>query len=81
MTVRAGDIRPGKCFAVADLQSVRRVLGVKGGLVSFEARTSMLLFREWPTRAELPLSTFENEAAIEVGCDYVPGRSAERIYL
>ena len=76
-----GDVRPGKCFAIRGGQGVRRVVAVKQGIVTFEARTLKLTRRDWPTRLEAPMSAFVEEAEIEVGCDYVAGGSDDLLFV
>lgn len=71
-TYRAGDVRPGKCFATggdAKLQ-VRRVFSVANGMVAYEARDPKSRKGQWSGRAEIPMEQFLTEAAREVGCDY-----------
>lgn len=72
MTYRAGDVRPGKCFATggeARLQ-VRRVISVVNGMVAYEARDPKSRKGVWSARAEIAMEPFLSEAAREVGCDY-----------
>ena len=73
--LRSGDVRPGKCFASGADGGVRRVLTVRDGLVTFESRGDTPSRKAWPSRSEAPLDVFLAEAAMEVGCDYVAGRS------
>ena len=73
--LRPGDVRPGKCFASGTDGGVRRVLTVRNGLVTFESRGETPSRKGWPGRSEASLDVFLAEAAMEVGCDYVAGRS------
>ena len=73
MTYRAGDVRPGKCFATAGegRPQVRRVCSVSGGLVIYEGRELKARQGVWGARAELTMEQFLVDAAREVGCDYI----------
>ena len=72
MAIGTSDVRPGKCFANRADDSVRRVVTVKDGSVTFDARGRKVTSKVWPTRAELSVADFLAEAAVEVGCDYRP---------
>ena len=74
MTVayRAGDVRPGKCFATGGeaRPQVRRVCSVSDGVVTYEGRELKSRKSGWSARAELTMEQFLIDAAREVGCDY-----------
>ena len=72
MTYRAGDVRPGKCFATGPDKpiQVRRVCTVAGGQVTYEARDTKTRRGVWGGRVEIAMEQFLEEAAREVGCDY-----------
>lgn len=72
MSYRAGDVRPGKCFATGPDKpiQVRRVCTVAAGLVTYEARDTKARRGVWQNRVEIPMEQFLLEAAREVGCDY-----------
>lgn len=73
MAYRAGDVRPGKCFATGGetKPQVRRVCSVNNGVVTFEGRELKARKANWSNRADLSMDQFLTEAAREVGCDYV----------
>ena len=72
MGYRAGDVRPGKCFATGGDRSVqvRRVCTAAGGLVTYEARDIKARRGVWSSRTEITMEQFLEEAVREVGCDY-----------
>ena len=72
MTIRNGDVRPGKCFSNQADDAVRRVVAVRDGAVAYEQRGRKVTSGNWPIRSEMPLPDFLADAGMEVGCDYSP---------
>ena len=70
LAIRAGEVRPGKCFTGRNDGRVRRVVSVRDGNVTFELRKGKSGRQDWDSRAELPMDAFLSEAAKEVGCDF-----------
>lgn len=76
MSVQVADIRPGKCFLSQGAKpQVVRVLGVRDGLVRFEARTKPGA-RTWSARGETAVPEFVAGLVREVGSDYEPAAGA-----
>ena len=78
--VQCQDVLAGKCFAASGDGDVRRVLRVRGGVVTYEARRNGRRDRRWSTATDDTLDNFLTEVSIEVGADYMPHRAAEFLY-
>lgn len=70
--IKAGEVRPGKCFTGRTDGRVRRVIQVRDGHVQFELRRGQSGRQAWDARTEAPLEAFLADLAKEVGCDHVP---------
>ena len=72
MAYRAGDVRPGKCFATGGeaRPQVRRVRSVAGGVVIYEGRELRARKGAWGSPTETTMEQFLADAAREVGSDY-----------
>ena len=68
MGVSVSDVRPGKCFLSRGAKpQVVRVVAVRDGLVSFEARARG---RSWSSRSEAAAPEFVAGLVREVGSDF-----------
>ena len=71
MGIEVGDLRPGKCFLSQGAKpQVVRVIGVRDGLVRFEARANR---RTWSGRTDVSVPEFMAGLVREVGSDFTPG--------
>lgn len=71
MSIPPENIQVGKCFATRGNQ-VRRVLGIEGGKVTYEARGPKMRRGRWPSRATVVLGKFAADVEKEVPCHYDP---------
>lgn len=69
--IKAGEVRPGKCFVGRSDGRVRRVISVRDGVVLYELRRGKPRRQTWELGAEAAMEAFVADLAKEVGSDYL----------